>query len=64
MIAPRRRVLRSPSKDSRSDAREQARADRRRAELARNRVALKRWLTRLERATNTVMMLYTKVSRD
>ena len=64
MIAPRRRVLRPTGTQAAADPREQARAERRRAELAKDGAALKRWLTRLKRAANTVAKLYAKVSRS
>jgi hypothetical protein len=64
MNTPRRRILRRPAASpAPASAREQARDERRRAELAKNRMALKRWLTRLKRATNTVAKLYAKISR-
>jgi hypothetical protein len=62
MIRPRRRILRR-STEHQSVERQEARAERRRAELAKSRSALKRWLTRLKRATNTVTKLYAKISR-
>ena len=63
MITPRRRVLRPAAAQASADPREQARAERRRLELTKNCAALKRWLTRLKRAANTVAKLYAKVSR-
>jgi hypothetical protein len=63
MISPRRRVLRPPATPAAADPREQARTERRRAQLAKNRIALKRRLTRLKRATNTVAKLYARISR-
>jgi hypothetical protein len=36
---------------------------RRRTELAKSRVALRRWLTRLKRATNTVTDLYQRITK-
>jgi len=64
MISPRRRVLRPAATHVAADPRVQARAERRRAELVKSRAALKRWLTRLRRATNTVAKLYAKISRS
>jgi len=33
------------------------------AKLAKDRIALKRWLTRLKRATSTVTALHARISR-
>ena len=63
MTTPRRRVLRPPSPVPRPDPRQAARVQRRRAELAKSRVALRRWLTRLKRATNTVTDLYQRITK-
>ena len=62
MTAIRRRVLRPPAAVV-LDPRREARIQRRRAELAKNRSALKRWLTRLKRATNTVTELHARIGR-
>jgi hypothetical protein len=59
---PRRRVLRSPAPVA-IDPREDARMQRRRAELIKARASLKRWLSRLKRATNTVTDLYQRINR-
>lgn len=63
MITPRRRVLRPPVGEPAPDPRQQARAQRRRAQLAKDRASLKRWLTRLKRATNTVTDLHQRITK-
>lgn len=63
MTIPRRRVLRRPSIGTSQNPRLHARAERQQAELAKSRTALKRWLTRLKRATNTVACLHARISR-
>jgi hypothetical protein len=63
MITPRRRVFRPPVGEPAHDPRQQARAQRRRAQLAKDRMSLKRWLTRLKRATNTVTDLHQRIVR-
>ena len=65
MTTPRRRVLRRAKQpqETRADPRAEARLQRQRAQLAKDRVALKRWLTRLKRATNTVADLHQRISR-
>jgi hypothetical protein len=63
VTAPRRRVLRPTVTVPATDARQLARTQRRRAELAKSRAALRRWLTRLKRATNTVTDLHQRISR-
>jgi len=60
---PRRRVLRPTPPIARADARQLARMQRRRAELAKSRVALRRWFTRLKRATHTVTDLYQRITK-
>ena len=60
---PRRRVLRPPAPEPAPDPRQQARQQRRRAELIKARASLKRWLTRLKRATNTATDLYQRIGR-
>ena len=62
MTAIRRRVLRPPAAIVLNPRRE-AGMQRRRAELAKTRTALKRWLTRLKRATNTVTDLHSRIGR-
>jgi hypothetical protein len=65
MTTPRRRVLRraKPAQKTQTDPRALARLQRQRAELAKDRIALKRWLTRLKRATNTVTDLHQRINR-
>jgi hypothetical protein len=70
VTTPRRRVLRGTAARApaattpvNSDAPQQVRAQRRRAELAQSRTALRRWLTRLKRATNTVVNLHQRIAR-
>ena len=45
------------------DPRDEARKQRRRTELAKARAALKRWLSRLKWATNTVTDLHQRIGR-
>jgi hypothetical protein len=62
MTTVRRLLLRPPPPvilDPRLDARQQ----RQRAELAKARGSLKRWLSRLKRATNTVTSLHQRINR-
>jgi hypothetical protein len=59
---PRRRVLRPPAPIV-TDPREEARSQRRRAELVKARASLKRWISRLKRATNSVTDLYQRIGR-
>ena len=61
--SPRRRVLRPAAPEPAADPREQARTQRRRAQLAKDRASLKRWITRLKRAANTVTELYARIGR-
>ena len=63
MTAPRRRVLRPVTAILPTDPRQLARAQRRRDELVKNQSALRRWLTRLKRATNTVVDLHQRIAR-
>ena len=63
MKTPRRRVIRPAPPVPRLDSRQLARVQRQRAELAKSRVALRRWLTRLKRATNTVADLHQRITR-
>ena len=63
MTTPRRRILRPHREEVPIDARQQARLQRKRERLARDRVALKRWLTRLKRAANTVADLHQRITR-
>jgi len=63
MTTPRRRVLRPRPAEPVVDPRQVARVQRRRAQLAKDRTALRRWLTRLKRATNTVTDLHQRITR-
>ena len=63
MTCVRRRVLRPALSPPLEDPRPIARAQRRRAELAKSRAALRRWLTRLKRATNSVVDLHHRIAR-
>jgi hypothetical protein len=59
----RRRILRPAPTEPMADPRQVARVQRRRAELVKSRAALRRWLTRLKRATHTVADLHQRISR-
>ncbi len=62
MTTPRRRILRPHREESPpADPRQQARLQRKQDQLAKSRLALKRWLTRLKRATNTVTDLHQRI---
>jgi hypothetical protein len=63
MTTPRRRILRPNRETPPADPRQQARLQRKREQLAKNRVSLKRWLTRLKRAANTVADLHQRITR-
>lgn len=63
MTAPRRRVLRPALAALVTDPKQAVRLQRRRTELAKSRAALRRWLTRLKRATNTVTDLHHRITR-
>ena len=63
MTTPRRRILRPNRGSLPPDPRQQARLQRKREQLARDRVSLKRWLTRLKRAANTVADLHQRITR-
>jgi len=63
MTTPRRRILRPHREAPLADPRQQARLQRKREQLAKDRVSLKRWLTRLKRATNTVADLHQRITR-
>ena len=63
MTTPRRRILRPHRQEVPADPRQQARQQRRREDLAKSRLALKRWLTRLKRASNTVADLHQRITR-
>lgn len=62
MTTPRRRVLR-PQAVPVADPKQTARLQRRQSELAKSRAALRRWLTRMKRAANTVTVLHQRISR-
>jgi predicted RNase H-like nuclease (RuvC/YqgF family) len=63
MSTVRRRVLRHGPVSTVSDIHKAARYRRQREKLEKDRAALKRWLTRLKRATNTVTNLHQRISR-
>ena len=63
MTTLRRRILRPQRKAVPADPRRQARLQKKREQLAKDRVSLKRWLTRLKRATNTVTDLHQRITR-
>lgn len=63
MTTVRRRVLRAVPPAPAPDGRLQARCQRWRSQVSKDRVALKRWLTRLKRATNTVAALHSRICR-
>jgi hypothetical protein len=60
---PRRRVLRPPPAVPNVAPRVQARSQRRHMQLAKDRASLKRWLSRLKRAANTVSQLHARIAR-
>lgn len=63
MSGVRRRVLRPVAAEPAADPRGVARRTRQRARLVKEKAALKRWMTRLKRATNTVSTLHQSVLR-
>ena len=63
MTTLRRRILRPNREAPAGDPRQQARLQKKREQLAKDRLSLKRWLTRLKRATNTVADLHQRISR-
>lgn len=63
MTTPRRRILRPHREAPPADPRQQARLQKKREQLAKDRVSLKRWLTRLKRAANTVADLHQRITR-
>jgi len=63
MTTPRRRILRPHREAPPADPRQQARLQKKREQLVKDRVALKRWLTRLKRAANTVADLHQRITR-
>lgn len=63
MNAVRRRVLRPVPLEPAIDPAAVARLTRIRARLVKEKASLKRWLTRLKRATNTVTALHQLITR-
>lgn len=63
MTTLRRRILRPQREVTPADPRQQARLQKKREQLAKDRISLKRWLTRLRRATNTVADLHQRITR-
>lgn len=63
MTALRRRILRPHREAPPGDPRQQARLQKKREQLAKDKVSLKRWLTRLKRATSTVADLHQRITR-
>ena len=63
MNAVRRRVLRSVPPEPATDPAAAARLVRLRTRLAKEKSSLKRWMTRLKRATNTVTSLHQSIAR-
>lgn len=63
MSGVRRRVLRPQAAEPAADPRMVARRARQRAKLIKEKAALKRWMTKLKRATNTVTALHQSVLR-
>jgi hypothetical protein len=62
MSQVRRRVLRAVS-ESPSTARQSHRRERQQEQLEADRVALRRWMTKLKRAFNTVDRLSARIAR-
>lgn len=60
---PRRRLLRTSPALVSPNPRQIARQQRRQDQLSKSRAALKRWLTRLKRATSTVVALHRQIAR-
>ena len=63
MTVLRRRVLRATPTEPVPGPRHAARIQRCRAQLTKDRTALRRWLTRLKRAANTVTDLHQRIAR-
>jgi hypothetical protein len=63
MTSVRRQIVRPAQTPQATDSRISAITRRRRDELAKNRAALHRWLTRLKRAANTVTALHRRIGR-
>lgn len=59
----RRRMLRSVPAETATDPAASARLVRMRSKLAKEKSSLKRWMTRLKRATNTVTALHQSIIR-
>jgi hypothetical protein len=62
MSLARRRVLR-PAPVTTIDAAELRRKERQRQQLAADRLSLRRWMTRLKRAFNSVDRLHARIAR-
>lgn len=60
---PRRHILRANARQQGSVRPRTSRVERWSAQLANDRQSLKRWLTRLKRATNTVTQLHQRICR-
>ena len=63
MTTVRRRILRPQRTTAVEDPRRLARLARQREQLVKSRASLKRWLTRLKRAANTVADLHQRIGR-
>lgn len=63
MSSVRRRVLRPAAPEPAVDPTNVARLARQRSKLVKAKASLKRWMTRLKRATNTVTALYQSITR-
>ena len=63
MTTVRRRILRPQRTTADEDPRRLARLARQREQLVKSRASLKRWLTRLKRAANTVADLHQRIGR-
>jgi hypothetical protein len=63
MTTLRRRILRPRRESPPADPRLQARLQKKREQLSKDRVSLKRWLTRLKRAANTVTDLHQRIAK-
>jgi hypothetical protein len=64
MSAPRRRIVRPAPQADPTVQQRQRRAQNLRARLAKDRVALARWISRLKRAFHAMERLQTVVSRN
>ena len=63
MTTVRRRILRPQRTTVDENPRRLARMARQREQLVKSRASLKRWLTRLKRAANTVADLHQRIGR-